>query len=114
MAKTKAAKVEMGHSLAKCFNDSSAAIVAEYSGVTADALVQLRRKLRSVGSEFRVVKNRVAKKGIQSEAQASAAIAPQLKGPIGVVYVYKDVAAATKVLLDYAKENENLKVQEHS
>ena len=110
MAKSKAAKVEMGEGLAKCFNEANASIVAEYSGITAEQLVQLRRRLRNVGCEFKVIKNRVAKKAIESKAQGSSAISSKLHGPIGVVYVYKDIAAASKTMLDYARENEKLKI----
>lgn len=107
MAKLKAEKKAIGEKLAVSFDKATAAIIAEYRGMTADELATLRRDLRNADSEFKVVKNRVAIKAITGKAK-SEDLTKKLKGPVGVVYLYGDVASGTKSLFNYAKTNKNL------
>ena len=110
MAKSRQVKVADGKAIGDRLNRAAAAVVSEYEGATAEELAALRRKLREVDGEFQVVRNRVAKKSLGQEAATSAELAGLLKGPVGVTYMYGDVAAGAKTLLDFAKENKNLKV----
>ena len=110
MAKSKQMKALLGKNLAEKFNQAPAAIVAEYRGSSAEEMAELRRLLKKVNSEFRVLKNRAVKKAIFEYAPSAEALAESLKGPIGVTYLYGDAAAGTKTLLEFAKDRPNLKV----
>ena len=110
MAKDRAAKSALREDLAGRFNKATASVIAEYRGVTALEMAELRVELRKVNTEFRVIKNRVAKKAIEQEAQNSSALATKLVGPIGIAYMYGDVAAGTKAILAFEKTHEKFKV----
>ena len=95
---------------AERFGKARASIVAEYRGLSAGDLAALRVELRKANSEFRVIKNRVAIKAIENHVQDARAICDKLVGPVGVTYIYGDVASGTKALLNFAKDKEALKV----
>lgn len=92
------------------FNKAGGALVAEYRGLTVAELTELRTELRKVGAEFKVTKNRVLKKAIELEAQESSELADKLVGPVGVVYLFEDVAAGAKVAVEFAKNHEKFVV----
>lgn len=110
MAISKQKKQEMRQDAAALFSKATAAIVAEYRGVSTADLTALRVELKKSNSEFKVVKNRIAIKAIQSEAPHFAPMCDQLVGPVGVTYIYGDVAAGAKALLNFAKDKEHIKV----
>ena len=92
--------------LSERFQKSNALIVAEYRGLTVEEVTDLRVKLREAGGEFRVIKNRIAKKAIMEDANSSlSSLSDSLKGPVGVVYSYGDSAQVTKTTLDFAKSH---------
>jgi large subunit ribosomal protein L10 len=107
----KAAKRELKTALSKRFQGLNAAIVAEYRGLTVAELTELRVKLRDSKSEFRIVKNRVAKVSLREDAKDIDPVSSALKGPVGMILVYGDPAAATKAVLEFGKDKENFKVK---
>lgn len=111
MALDRAAKEKLGFEAADRFEKANAAMVAEFRGMTVGELTELRVSLRKSGAEFRVIKNRAAKKGIEAKSEKSKAILGDLKGPIGIVFAYNDAAAAAKAVLNFAKDHENFKVK---
>jgi large subunit ribosomal protein L10 len=104
----RAQKAALRESLAERFEKANGAVVAEYRGLTVAELTELRVKLRAAGAEFKVLKNRVAKKAIEAKSPKTAAILNDLKGPIGLVLISGDFAAATKSLLEFGKERAEL------
>ncbi len=104
MAKSKAAKIELGHELADKFSRSKGVAVAEYAGMTAEDLAYLRREMRSAGCEFKVIKNRVARKAVEAALPEAGNFKATLVGPIGVIYFYKDVAEGAKAVIKISKE----------
>ena len=83
-------------------------IVADYRGLTNAELVGLRAKLRSRGSELKVVKNTLTRRAA-SEAGAEALLA-LLEGPTAIAFVQSDgdAVAVAKALSDTAKETKVL------
>ena len=111
MAVTKARKQVLTKVYADRFTASKASVIAEYSGIDAVQLAELRVELRKTNTEFHVVKNRVAVKAIENLAPEAEPIKDQLKGSIGIAHMYGDVAAGSKTLLAFSKANEKLKVR---
>ena len=103
-------KQALRESTAERFKKSNAVIVAEYRGLTVEQMTKLRVALRKASAEFKVVKNRIAKKAIELDFQEMGGLAPNLKGPIGLVCAYGDAAQVTKAVLDFEKDNPNFKV----
>ena len=110
MAMSKAAKGALKVDVAERLKKANAAIIAEYRGLTVAQLTELRVKLREAQAEFKIVKNRIAKVAIREEVPSAAPIVDRLKGPIGLVIVYGDVAQVAKSLIEFGKDKDNFKV----
>ena len=92
------------------FGKAGAAIVAEYRGLTVSSLTELRKTLKKVDAEFRIVKNRVAKKAVLGKAESAKELADSLRGPVGIAFLYGDAAAGAKALTEFEKSNELFKI----
>lgn len=103
-------KEQLRTEFAERFKKSGAIIVAEYRGLTVEQVTDLRIKLREATAEFKVLKNRVAKKAISEDLPDLESLSDKLKGPIGVVCAYGDSAQAAKTTLEFEKANPNFKV----
>ncbi len=103
-------KEQLRQTTAERFKKSKAVIVAEFRGLTVEEMTQLRVSLRKASAEFRIVKNRIAKKAISIEHPEMEGLSKSLKGPIGLVCAYGDTAQATKAVLNFEKDHPNLKV----
>lgn len=86
---------------------SSVAILTDYrgdgSGMTVKEISELRKKLRAVGGEYRVVKNTLVAKA--AKELGIEGLDSHLKGPMAIAFGYDDPAAVTKAVLDFAQEN---------
>lgn len=98
----------MKESLGGKFAKAGAAIIAEYRGLTMAELTELRIKLRESDSEFKVIKNRIAKVAIDEDANAMEPLKEHLTGPVGVVFIYGDPAAAAKSALEFQKQTKDV------
>ena len=102
------AKVAWRDDIVSKFDTASAVFLAQYSGLTVEALTALRRELRTVNAEFHVVKNTIARKAI--EGRDESVLAPSFRNQTGIVFARGDVAAAAKVVTETAKKNDKLKL----
>lgn len=103
LAVDRAAKKESIAELSEVFKSSAVVVVAHYAGLTVAQMQQLRRQMRQAGGHVKVAKNRLAQ--IALKDTDVAAIAPLLKGPTVLAYS-GDPMAAPKVVVDFAKANE--------
>ena len=93
------------------FVKSQGAVVAEYRGLTVGEITDLRRALKAAKCDFKVIKNRVAKKAIEANFKDGESLKEFLKGPIGIAYINGDVALAAKSLLKFEDEHANFVVK---
>lgn len=100
----RADKVAEVESIAAAMRDAGAVLVTEYRGLSVADMQTLRRGLREASAEYRIVKCTLAK--IAARDAGVAEIDELLVGPVGLVFVADDVAAAAKSLTTFAKENE--------
>jgi large subunit ribosomal protein L10 len=94
--------------LEKQARESKGLVVTAFKGLKTVEANELRQKLRPLQSEYRVVKNsltRIALKNAGLEA-----LAGMLQGPSAVVIERGDPLAAIKVLFEFAKSHECVKV----
>ena len=82
--------------------------VAEYRGIEVVQLTTLRKKARESGVYLRVLKNTLVRRAV--EGTPFAALAGELVGPL-IYSVSADPVAAAKVLSDFAKTNDKLKLK---
>lgn len=102
-------KMAMRELFAKDCADAEGIFIAEYAGIDVPELAQLRNAARDAGGRVRVVKNSVAKLAL-NERDDFAQLADRLSGQL--LYGSSPSAQAiAKVLADFAKNNESLKLK---
>jgi large subunit ribosomal protein L10 len=84
-------------------------IVTDYRGLTVAEITELRRELRKVSVEYRVVKNTLA--ALATQELGIPELHPHLVGPTAVAIGYGDLVAATKVLSTFAKNTPALQIK---
>lgn len=88
---------------------SSIAILAGYRGLSVAAITELRAKLRAKAGSLKVVKNRLAKLAIKDTSYQ--VLTEYLVGPVALVTTEKDPVGPSKVLMEFAKDNERLQIK---
>lgn len=88
-------------------NDSDAVVFTHYHGLKVADVTKLRRGLRAKGAGFKVVKNTLFK--IAAENAKIQLDKEMLVGPVAIAYS-SDAVAAAKGVVEFAKENDNLKI----
>jgi large subunit ribosomal protein L7/L12 len=104
-------KVTTVTALAEKFGRARLAILTESVGLPVNQVTELRKQLRGVKAEYRIVKNTLAARA--AEGTALAGLKLHLKGPTGVVIGYDDPVLPTKVLKDFIgaeKREEKIKM----
>ena len=84
-------------------------LLAEYRGLTVQQISELRRQLRTVSAQYKVVKNRLAKIAISSSELES--LTPHLKGPVGLIVSQDDPVAVAKAVSTFARINQALTIK---
>jgi large subunit ribosomal protein L10 len=102
------AKAAVIDEITERFQNSSAAVLTEYRGLTVAQLTQLRRSLGE-GSSYAVVKNTLTKRAADSVGFSD--LAPLLNGPTAIAFIEGDPVMAAKALRDFAKANPALVVK---
>ena len=102
------AKVKTIDELRTRFDGVRSAILTEYRGLTVEQLAQLRRELRGVSAEYKVLKNRLAKIAVQGSPLDG--LTPYMKGPAAVALTRKDPVAMAKALQAFQKQNPELNI----
>ncbi len=83
-------------------------IAAEYSGITVSQMTQLRKTARESGVYMRVVRNTLARRSV--EGTSFACIQEKLVGPLVLAFSKEDPGAGARLIKEFAKTNEKLKV----
>ncbi len=83
--------------------------VARHDAVPASNIDKLRAKLRGVKTRYFVVKNTLGQKAF--ERAKLKEISENIQGACGIAFTSGDAVASSKVLMEFAKENETFKVQ---
>jgi large subunit ribosomal protein L10 len=81
--------------------------LADFTGLTVPQVTEFRRRMRAIGVEYVVVKNRLAKRAFEP----AAGLETHLEGPTGVVFADADPLGAAQVLADFAREFSRPKVK---
>jgi len=79
----------------------SSVFLTEYRGLTVRQLSELRKQLRTVSAEYKVVKNRLARIAVSSSDLA--AIVPHLTGPTGFIIARDEPVAVARTLQTFTR-----------
>jgi len=102
----KIAEVEL---LSARMRESEGLVLADFTGLTVASISEFRSKCREQRVEFRVVKNRLAKR---AAAEAECSVLDELfKGPTGIAFGLDSPVEPAKVLVEFAKENDQLVIK---
>ena len=101
-------KQELVEQLSERLQRARACLVAEYQGLTVAELTHLRRSLDAFDAEFKIAKNRLVKIAL---TESYRPLREHLVGPVGVTYLYGDLAQGIKQVLDFQKEHEKFIVK---
>jgi len=104
-------KLEVTDAISERLARAAAVITTEYRGLSVEELTTLRRELRANGAEFKVAKNRLAKRSLQGAQESFSSLGEELQGPTGLVFAYEDAAAAAKLVLEFQKTHDKLVVK---
>ena len=96
-----ARKQETVNEITNKVKESSSTVLFEYHGLTVNETMELRRKLRDAGSEYKVYKNTLVKRALDS---LNIDMDSELNGPKAIAFG-TDAVAPIKVLSDFAKDH---------
>ncbi len=89
------------------YKDSQSVIVTHYHGLNVSQITSLRSALREKGARFKVVKNTLSNIAARNAGIPNSDI--MFSGPTAIAYS-DDLVAAAKVVTDFAKTNDKLKI----
>ncbi|MBU0595722.1 50S ribosomal protein L10 [Candidatus Bipolaricaulota bacterium] len=89
------AKIDEVTRLKEKLQNAVSLVLADYRGLTANEMVELREKFTKQGLEYRVVKDTLAR--IAANEAGLDELAGLIAGPISVTFGYEDPAAAFKL-----------------
>jgi large subunit ribosomal protein L10 len=99
-------KVETVEDLKARLNGVKTVMLAEYRGLSVQQLSDLRKQLKAVSAEYKIVKNRLARLAIASSD--AAGLSSALIGPTGMVLAKGDPVSVAKTLQTFARTNQAL------
>jgi len=89
--------------------NSVTTVVADYRGLNVSQVTELRKQLREAGVEFQVLKNTLLRRA--TAAAELTELDGILTGPTAIAFSNSDAVAPAKILNDFAKKNEALKLK---
>ena len=95
--------------LTERLKNAQAGVLADYRGLTVAQDTELRTKLREAGVEYTIVKNTLTR--FAANEVGLDGLDPVLHGPTALATSDSDVVAPAKVLVEFAKNNEQLEIK---
>lgn len=109
MSKALEAKKKIVEEIRERLENSKSTIITEYKGLTVAEMNELRKQLRENGVEYSVLKNTLTRRAAD---QANLSVLNEhLVGPTAIAFSQEDVVAPAKVLHNFSKEHEHLKIK---
>ena len=88
---------------------AQATFLVDYQGLDVESMKSIRKELRKVNAEFKVVKNRLVK--LASQNTQTECLRDHLIGPCALTITYQDAVSSAKVLVDQIKKSDRLKLK---
>jgi large subunit ribosomal protein L10 len=109
MAVTRAEKEQELQELKTAFGKADTAILVDYRGLDVPAVTELRRQLRVVKANYKVVKNTIARRASKDTKLAS--LESHFVGTTAIAYTGDDAVALAKALTTFMKGAPALKIK---
>lgn len=105
----KSEKEELIKELNEKFSRAQTTIVAEFSKLNVETVTKLRKKFRDSGVDYKVLKNTLAKRA--AKGTSVEPLADDFVGSVAVAIGYADPITPAKVLQEFIKDLETIKVK---
>lgn len=93
----------------KDLEGTSIVVLTDYRGLSVAQISNLRRMLKQEGAKYKVVKNTLAL--LAARKAGLDALEQYLEGPTAIAYGYDDPVTPVKLLVKFAKENDQLSIK---
>lgn len=91
------------------FSRAKAIVIAEFRKLDVETVNKLRRKLRDGKVEWKVLKNTIARRA--AKGTTAELVSDDFVGPVAAALSYDDVIAPAKILSEFIKDLEKIKVR---
>jgi large subunit ribosomal protein L10 len=109
MALTRTAKTTELERLEGAFKNADSAILLDYKGLNVPQVTELRRQVRAVKGQYRVVKNTLAKRALKGTEFEP--LSEFFQGTTAIAYTEADPVALAKTLTTFAKTAPTLTIK---
>ena len=110
MAKTRAQKEEAIKNLSQSLKQVKGAVFADYTGLKVEEMQELRKKLKDTNSCLTAAKKSLFKIAVK-ESGLKGVDENAMPGAVSVATSSEDEVLPAKVMAEFAKEHEALKIQ---
>src|SRR5262245_8082991 len=88
---------------------ATVAVLAEYRGLTVVQMNRFRRAVREANGRCRVAKNTLARRAVATGRYDQ--LGPMLRGPLALIFGFKDPVAIAKLAVKFADERPSLEIK---
>ena len=102
-------KEEEVKALAEKFKEAKVILLTDYRGINVTDVTTLRKDLRNVNAEYRVIKNNITRRALNLNGENG--LDSLLEGPTAVMISNDDYLEPTKVIYNFTKKNDFYKIK---
>ena len=89
--------------------EAQSVVLVDYRGLTVAEVTELRKQFRAAGVEYAVLKNTLV--SIAAKEAGIEGLDSILEGPTALAFGMTDAVAPAKIIAEFAKKNDKLKVK---
>lgn len=89
--------------------ESESVFIIKYSKLSSPDLTSLRQSLKGYNARLFVIKNSITRRAIKGSTLEP--LMKYIEGPCGLVFAKDEPAGVGKILYDFSKDHENLKIE---
>ena len=105
-------KKEEVSKLAEKIKEAKVVLLTDYRGINVLDVTELRAKLRGANTEYKVIKNNITRRALEEvKPEGVETLEATLEGPTAVILGYNDYLETSKIIYEFAKENEFYKIK---
>lgn len=102
-------KEEEVSKLAEKFKSCNLILLTDYRGITVDSVTTLRNTLRDTNSEYKVIKNNIVRRALETNGESS--LNEVLEGPTAVITTEGEYLDPLKAIYNFSKDNDFYKIK---
>ena len=103
-------KTEEVTQLRERFDKMVNAVVTDFRGLDVESMTELRRRFTKAQIEYKVVKNTLVKRAV-ADLPFAEELSEHLKEMTAIAWSYEDPSASAKVVREFKKENDKLRIK---